>query len=112
MNDDYSSEYNRAMEVAKRDGVDISNTYKIKSFSNNFYNDKDYRELFNSRVKIQNELGANEFFSGNGLTAYTGEECNNEYGVVETFNFDKNPKTIGNMLSGGRIKLIDTSPIK
>jgi hypothetical protein len=111
LNDGYSDEYARAMEVAKNKGIDINNPKQLKDFNNHHFSDASSGELFKARATIQNELGANEYFTGNGLTAYTGRECDNAYGTVETFTFDKNPQTIGNMMSDGRMKLLDTSPV-
>jgi type III secretion system FlhB-like substrate exporter len=112
LNDGYSDEYARAMEIAKNVGINIKDSKDIKKFSEVHLQDKQAKELFKARMTIQNELGANEYFTGNGLTAYTGRECDNAYGAVETFTFDKNPQTIGNMMSDGRMKLLDTSPVR
>lgn len=112
MNDGYSDQYARAMEIAKKDGVDIRDIDDLSEFSDNYFSNKDARELFKTRATIQKRLGANEHFTGNGLTSYTGKECGNAYGAVETFTFDKNPQTIGNMMSDGRMKLLDTSPVR
>jgi hypothetical protein len=112
LNDGYSDEFARAMGIAKKDGVDIRDMDDLSEFSDTYFSNKDGRELFKIRAKIQNELGANEYFTGNGLTAYTGKEGGNVYGTLETFTFDKNPQTIDNMMSDGRMKLLDTSQLK
>jgi len=112
LNDDYAKVYAKAYETAKNKGVDIKDSIEIDAFSNNYFSDQDASDLFKARVEIQTRLGANEYFTGNGITAYTGKECSNTYGVVESFTYDKNPQTIGIMLADGRMKMLDTSVVK
>ena len=108
----YAKVYAKAYETAKNKGVDIKDSIEIDAFSNNYFSDQDASDLFKARVEIQTRLGANEYFTGNGITAYTGKECSNTYGVVESFTYDKNPQTIGIMLADGRMKMLDTSVVK
>jgi len=71
---------------------------------------------FNTRISIQNSTGANEHFTGNGLTKTTNSTTEQPvYGVVEAFSLHKNPKTFRQMtgMEGGTqwVELVDLEPI-
>lgn len=71
---------------------------------------------FNTRISIQNNTGANEHFTGNGLTKTTNSTRDQPvYGVVEAFSLHKNPKTFRQMagMEGGTqwVELVDLEPI-
>jgi hypothetical protein len=112
LNDDYAKEYVNAIKVAESKGFNIRDDIELKNFSKTCIQGSEARELFEMRAKIHTELGANEYFTGNGLTAYIGKESPNAFGVVETFTFDKNPKTIGTMIADGRLKMLDANPVQ
>ncbi|WP_336368620.1 hypothetical protein [Marinobacter sp. C2H3] len=50
---------------------------------------------FESRLRVQSIVGANEHFLGNGLTKHTSlsDDKNIVYGALETLTIEKNPKT-------------------
>lgn len=73
-------------------------------------------EKFHTRFSIQNNTGANEHFTGNGLTKTTNSTTEQPvYGAVEAFSLHKNPKTFRQMtgMEGGTqwVELVDLEPI-
>ena len=75
------------------------------------------KALFDARFSIQDNTGANEHFTGNGLTKTTSSTANKPiYGTVEAFSLHKNPKTFRQMTgmegSGAQwVELVDLEPI-
>lgn len=77
-------------------------------------------KAFETRIKIQNETGANHYFVGNGLTRHADLSNGNEtvFGAVETFTLEKNPQTFRTMTNGGQggpdayVELVDLAPIE
>lgn len=73
-------------------------------------------EKFETRFSIQNNTGANEHFTGNGLTKTTNSSSSQPvYGTVEAFSLHKNPKTFRQMtgMEGSTqwVKLVDLETI-
>ncbi|MGO1502603.1 MAG: hypothetical protein ACTHWH_15105 [Marinobacter sp.] len=73
-------------------------------------------DKFHTRMSIQNNTGANEHFTGNGLTKNTSSSTNEPvYGTVEVFSLHKNPKSFKKMtgLDGDTkwVELVDLEPI-
>ena len=55
-------------------------------------------KLFNTRFSIQDGTGANEHFTGNGLSKTASSSIDQPvYGTVEVFSLHKNPKTFRQM---------------
>jgi len=57
-------------------------------YLNNSVDDPELLKLMKKRLKMQNDLGNNQHFLGNGLTK-TLLPNNGQYGAVETFNFER-----------------------
>ena len=73
-------------------------------------------DKFETRFSIQNNTGANEHFTGNGLTKTTSSLVDQPvYGTVEVFSLHKNPKTFRQMtgMDGDAmwVELVDLKPI-
>ena len=71
---------------------------------------------FETRFSIQNNTGANEHFTGNGLTKTTTSSVSQPvYGAVEVFSLHKNPKSFYQMTGLGGdtkwVELVDLEPI-
>jgi hypothetical protein len=75
------------------------------------------KALFDARFSIQDNTGANEHFTGNGLTKTASSTADKPiYGTVEAFSLHKNPKTFRQMTgmegSGAQwVELVDLEPI-
>lgn len=79
--------------------------------------DRDERKLFETRFDIQDATGANEHFTGNGLTKTTSSSSADPvFGAVEAFSLHKNPKTFRQMtgMEGSTqwVELVDLKPIE
>ncbi|MFZ1986030.1 MAG: hypothetical protein WAU91_16555, partial [Desulfatitalea sp.] len=112
MTPEYSEKYAAAMKEFKTDGLDIKNTGHIEEFKNSYFDAPNEQNLFETRASLQRRLGANDYYTGNGLTKYTGTESGNTFGTVETFTYEKSPETIGKMLADGKIKILDAKPLE
>jgi hypothetical protein len=74
-------------------------------------------ELFETRLSVQKNTGANTHFTGNGLTKTTSSTNDKPiYAAVETFSLYKKPQTFRQMTgmeSGAQwVELVDLNPIK
>ena len=111
---DYAGEYESLisnMPAAAWANLQIRKAYLIKAGLG-----QDGIKKFNTRISIQNNTGANEHFTGNGLTKTTNSTTEQPvYGVVEAFSLHKNPKTFRQMtgMEGGTqwVELVDLKPI-
>ncbi len=107
----YNQEYAEHIVGFKEDGLSIDKEKDIQLYADtNFTNDTD-KENFESRIKIHERLGANEHYTGDGTTKNLIAGCSNECGVMETFTYDKNPQTLGQLETGGSAKRIIMEPI-
>lgn len=76
-------------------------------------------DVFEVRLKVQNEIGANQYFLGNGLTKHTSLSSKDRtiHGALETYTVEKNPQTFYTMTNGGQggpeayVDIIDLVPI-
>ena len=73
-------------------------------------------EKFETRFSVQDNTGANEHFTGNGLTKTTSSSADQPvYGTVEVFSLHKNPKSFRQMtgIDGDTkwVELVDLEPI-
>ncbi|MDX1757689.1 MAG: hypothetical protein R3175_16650 [Marinobacter sp.] len=81
--------------------------------------DAEQIQLFETRLNIQDDTGANQHFLGNGLTKHTtlSREGNVIHGAMETLTVENNPQTFRTMTNGGQggpeayVELIDLTPI-
>ena len=114
MTPEYSREYAglvRGMPEAAWDNLQIRNAYLRKAGL-----DSDGVKKFNTRMSVQNNTGANEHYTGNGLTKTTSSTPNKPvYGTVELFSLHKNPKSFRQMtgIAGDTkwVELVDLEPI-
>jgi len=73
-------------------------------------------KAFDTRFSIQSNTGANEHYTGNGLTKTISSSADQPvYGAVEAFSLHKSPKTFRQMtgMDGGTqwVELVDLEPI-
>ncbi len=114
MTPEYSGEYEPLisnMPPAAWKNPQIRNAYLRKAGLG-----QDEIKKFNTRISIQDNTGANEHFTGNGLTKTTNSTTEHPvYGTVEAFSLHKNPKTFRQMMGieGGTqwVELVDLKPI-
>lgn len=114
---EFADEYAQFMAGYKSSGGNIYDLNGVKSQSIYFTDDPQKQKLLQIRHKMQLEFGANPLFSGNGMTKVNGDsryakDIGQTYGVVETFTFERDPLTIGDLETAGAVKLISAKPIK
>lgn len=111
MTPEYNGEYAEQMVAFQADGGCIDKPEDIVRYADaNFSNDAD-KKYFGTRAKIHARLGANEHYTGDGTTKSLIAGCPNECGVVETFTYDKNPQTLGQLEANGSAKRISAKPL-
>ena len=110
----YSREYEglvRGMPEAAWNNLQIRNAYLRKAGLG-----PDGFKKFNTRISVQNNTGANEHYTGNGLTKTTSSSPKKPvYSAVELFSLHKNPKSFRQMtgIAGDTkwVELVDLEPI-
>jgi hypothetical protein len=112
-------EYSRQYEALVRDMPDSAwkNSRDRENYMVGKGLDPNDMDLFETRLSIQKNVGANSHFTGNGLTKITNSTGDKPiYGAVETFSLHKNPKTFRQMtgMEGGSqwAELVDLKPIE
>lgn len=111
MGPEYSKYYEFAVNDAKEQELNLWNKKHFEIYTAEM--DGSTKDILSLRQTINNKLGANEHFLGNGLTkdlAASGEstpfgdiDLNREYGVAEVFTHDKNPKTLAQLEKNDKI---------
>ncbi|GAB1621012.1 hypothetical protein AAOGI_10620 [Agarivorans albus] len=113
MTPQYSAKFNKdvtALNQVKEHGVwdkDLQNElFEVNNFS-------DYdKKLFENRLALYDEAGANEHWLGNGLTKnMNNPNGDTPHGILETFSYDKNPDTFSTMQNNGTVQLVELSEI-
>ncbi|WNO10467.1 hypothetical protein [Teredinibacter sp. KSP-S5-2] len=117
MNEDFAEEYTEFMDDYKNTGQNPYDSQLIMRHAQKSSNISDKQKLIRARHKTQMEFGANPLFSGNGLTKVTPDSryahnIGQKYGVVETFTFERDPLTVGELEKQGAVKIIPAKPIK
>ena len=99
------------MGAAKTTRLDQTHTSKSRLSHASFWKSaSDATKKRGLPTQIQRRLGANEEFTGNGATKNLLDN-NSQYGVVETFTYDKNPQTLAKLEASGSAKRIAAKPL-
>ena len=104
---EYQAKYNQLYNEAGDRGFDVWDKQGIEDFQSLKNMGNDEAKLFGSRVSLHGKLGSNEDFLGNGLTKNLIEGTNSQYGVVETFTFERTPQNLAALKKNGAITIID-----
>ncbi|HET8802751.1 MAG TPA: hypothetical protein VFN01_16400, partial [Marinobacter sp.] len=118
MTPEYQAKYERlveGMEDAEWKDADIRRAFLLDEGL-----DAEQIRSFETRFKIQNETGANQYFLGNGLTKHMKLSRDGKvvHGAVETYTVEKNPQTFQTMTNGGNggpeayVELVDLTPLE
>lgn len=91
--------YHRVVGALVAAGLDIQKPEEVSSFANRTFTTPTDVASFEARAIIQQEYGANHHYTGNGTTKnlLPGDE---QRGVMEVLNVDKNPELIGQLIEG------------
>src|SRR5690554_729832 len=107
MTPDYSVTYAKHMEDAKAGGINLSESKQLSDFAAQKGLSAEDKKLLETRQEINKKYGANEHFTGNGLTKDNNAPAGKiQYGTVETVTQDKNPQTIGVLKKQGVIDVV------
>ena len=115
LNDDCAQEYAAFMVDYKATGQSEHDPKLVKKHLEVIGTDKETKKKILLRHKVQTELGANPLFSGNGLTKVNHDnrysnQTPQQYGVAETFTFERDPLTIKNL--GSSVAVVPAKPLK
>ncbi len=105
LNTEYQKEYAVHMAKYKESGLSEFNERDQLRFASTL--DSKNRNKFQARHELRTEFGANNEFTGNGMTQC--RHSGNSNGVVETLTLENNPPPIKRMVN---VKTIRLSPIK
>ncbi|MGF1726980.1 hypothetical protein [Photobacterium nomapromontoriensis] len=114
---EFSGYYERVMVSAEQDGVDLKKQKELIEYCQEIGFTPSQSDTLRTRHQIEQGLGANVHFLGNGVTKDISVEYNQtpfgemddalEYGPCETFTWDKNPQTLGKLEDEGAIMRIN-----
>ncbi|KKO44763.1 hypothetical protein WG68_14305 [Arsukibacterium ikkense] len=115
LNKEFSAEYQAFMADYAATGRSQHDPKLIKKHLEIIGADEKTKEKILLRHKVQAEFGANPLFSGNGLTKVNhnnrySSDTPQQYGVAETFTFERDPLTIENL--GPSVAIFPAKPIK
>ncbi|MCK7597579.1 hypothetical protein M0G74_09905 [Microbulbifer sp. CAU 1566] len=114
MNLETTEKYEKFISEYKKIGGNLYDGEEVRKFSERIIENSDEQRLMIARNLVEVEFGANSTFSGNGLTRVTpdskyAKSIGQEYGVIETFTFERDPLTIGE-LEGKKIGAVKVIP--
>ncbi|MEX0731904.1 MAG: hypothetical protein WED00_18485 [Aquisalimonadaceae bacterium] len=107
MTPEYQEQYAARMEVFFDGGGKEFDDYHIGKFAGRMAPAE--KQQFEARQAIRLELGANNEFTGNGMTASTAPG-GNHHGVVETLTLETDPPMIRELQARGCVKTVDLKP--
>jgi hypothetical protein len=117
MTPEFSRYYEQVKVSAEEEGIKLKKQEDFIEYCQVLGFTPSQTDTLDVRHQIEQGLGANEHFLGNGLTKDINVEyeatpfgCiddNEEYGPPETFTWDKNPQTLGTLEKAGAIKRIN-----
>ncbi len=116
MTEEYSQGYERIITIAAELKLNLNDKRQFNKAAKNLGFDEDMRHILRVRHQMNNTLGANEQFLGNGMTKdntatnlvtpFGEPKTGQAYGPIETFTYDKNPKTLGVLERAGIVTRI------
>ncbi|MCS6123677.1 hypothetical protein G3469_12085 [Shewanella baltica] len=114
---DFSEGYAGFMAAYTSTGKDVHNRKLVKKYAKKTLPDPEQQNLNCARHVMQEEFGANPLFAGNGLTKVDqnnryAKDIDQDFGVVETFTFERDPLTIDELQTLGAVTLIPAIPLK
>ena len=106
---EFSEGYAGFMAAYAGTGEDVHVRKLVKKYASKTIQDPERQALNRARHVMQEEFGANPLFAGNGLTKVDqnnryAKDIDQDFGVVETFTFERDPLT---MLKAGFRGAID-----
>ncbi|MCE9687188.1 hypothetical protein LZP73_13400 [Shewanella sp. AS16] len=114
---DFSEGYAGFMAAYASTGQDIHDRKAVREYALETIPEPERRTLNRARHVLQEEFGANPLFSGDGMTKVNqnnryAKDIGQKSGVVESFTFERDPLTIGELQALGAVTLIPALPLK
>ncbi|KPA19190.1 hypothetical protein MHK_000590, partial [Candidatus Magnetomorum sp. HK-1] len=116
MTPEFSEFYEQVSEISREMEYDLSDKKQFNAFTKELDLSKTQIQLLGIRQTINNKLGANELFLGNGMTMDKNLQTNTtpfgeidndiNYGPIEIFTYDKKPQTLSQLEKSGILKRI------
>ncbi len=108
----YAEHYNTAVEQKFLEGPWSRDTEGFKRYLNTTDMNQSDIDTMVKRMKMHDKIGNNQDYLGNGLTKDINPNSTNEYGAVETFNFERKEVNLKQLDDAGAIMVIGgLSPI-
>ncbi|MCA0936299.1 PAAR domain-containing protein [Vibrio alginolyticus] len=117
MTPEFSRYYEQVKLSAEEEGIEIKKQKQFNEYCQELGYTPSQTDTLRTRFQIEQGLGANEHFLGNGLTKdinvtyettpFGDIDNEKEYGPPETFTWDKNPQTLGTLEKVGAINRIN-----
>ncbi|HCG8169925.1 PAAR domain-containing protein [Vibrio parahaemolyticus] len=114
---EFSRYYEQVKVTAKERGIDIKKQEDFTKYCKKLDFTTNQTDTLRTRYQIEQGLGANQDFLGNGVTKDLNVKYDTtpfgdiddelEYGPPETFTWDKNPQTLGELEKAGAIMRIN-----
>ncbi|EPG0533484.1 hypothetical protein ACSWYU_005060 [Vibrio harveyi] len=114
---EFSRYYEQVKVTAKERGIDIKKQENFTKYCKKLDFTTNQTDTLRTRYQIEQGLGANQDFLGNGVTKDLNVKYDTtpfgdiddelEYGPPETFTWDKNPQTLGELEKAGAIMRIN-----
>ncbi|CAE6937016.1 hypothetical protein ACOMICROBIO_EPCKBFOG_03510 [Vibrio sp. B1FLJ16] len=113
MTPEFSRYYEQVKLSAEEEGIEIKKQKQFNEYCQELGYTPSQTDTLRTRFQIEQGLGANEHFLGNGLTKdinvtyettpFGDIDNEKEYGPAETFTWDKNPRTLAKLEKKGAI---------
>ncbi|QIL91911.1 hypothetical protein GNX18_10315 [Microbulbifer sp. SH-1] len=94
----------------------VDKEFLANKWSTNIDNFEDYldttdlseteKKLLKQRMQMQDKVGNNQYYEGNGLTRDKIAGSGNHYGAVETLNFERQPVNLQQLEEAGAIAYV------
>lgn len=110
MNAEHQAYYKSHYQAARKDFLDSDWSTDTDDFSDYLTTTNltdTEKELLIQRMKMHKRIGNNQHYLGNGLTKNKIAKSCNEFGAVETHNFERSPTNLQLLKDKGAIKIID-----
>ena len=109
---EYSSHYKDAQKSGIFDGKDAWNSENFGEHLDTTDLSNSAKDLMKQRFEMHETIGNNDDYLGNGLTKNNNPAVNQEYGVVETLNFERNEVNLSQLDQNNAITILPgLSPI-
>lgn len=102
----YAEHYNAAVDQKFLKDSWSRNTKGFKKYLNTTDMDQNDIDTLVKRMEMHDVIGNNQDYLGNGLTKDLNPNSANEYGAVETFNFERKEINLKQLNDAGAITII------